>query len=214
METQLFKSTGISLFIGSVLIIVTMLIHPAGGNIAQIIETRKPIRFAHTLAIFCLPFILFGFYGLSKKLTDHRGLHILAFIVIALGVIAGMLAALFNGLVLPHFLSQYVTNLDKSISHLQPISEFSFAINGALGYVFITSICLALCLYSITIISTRKLPRWLGFLGLIFSTVTVLGLFLGFEFIGLAGFRIFTISLATWILVASLHLYSDYDSAK
>ena len=64
MENNFYKITGLSLTIGSFLAITTMIIHPAGGNIQHIIELSQPLQFTHALAIFCLPFILFGFYGL------------------------------------------------------------------------------------------------------------------------------------------------------
>ena len=191
-----------------------MILHPSGGSLDVIIKTRKPIAFAHGLAIFCLPFVVFGFFGLTKKLSDKSGISVLAFITIGIGVIAAMFAAIFNGLALPHFLSLYENNLNDSISHLRPITKFSFAVNRALDYIFISSFCLAVFLYSILIVTSRRLPVWIGYLGISLILFALFGLLLGFEFIGLFGFRIFTFALAGWILLTSFYLFSRHASAK
>ena len=121
METNFYKITGLSLTIGSFLAITTMMIHPAGSNIEHIIELSKPLQITHTLAIFCLPFILFGFYGLTHKLSGKWRISILAFIIIGFGLVAAMFAALFNGLALTFFLNQYSGNLEQNIAIIKPI---------------------------------------------------------------------------------------------
>ena len=76
MESHFCKSTSISLILGALLIIITMVMHPSGGSIEHIIKISKTITIAHSLAIFSLPIILFGFYGLTIKLLDKWKLSI------------------------------------------------------------------------------------------------------------------------------------------
>lgn len=206
METNFYKSTGLSLTIGSFLAITTMMLHPAGGNIEHIFQISGPLRISHALAIFCLPFILFGFYGLTHKLSDKWKLSILAFIIIAFGLFAAMLAALFNGLALPNFLGQYSENLEPNIKTLKPIVNYGFAINKALDYVFIIALCSAISVYSLIIIRSQKFPKWIGYFGIVILLLSIIGVVSNFAFTSLIGFRIFVISIAGWILFSGITL--------
>lgn len=202
MESQAYKSTGISLITGSILIILTMVLHPSGGSIEHIIHISKTITITHALAIFCLPIILFGFYGLTMRLMDTMRLSILAFLMIAFGCIAAMFAALVNGLTVPYFLSQYTDRLEENREILKPILNYSFAMNTALDYIFIVAFCLAIALYSIVILRANRFPKWIGYFGLLFIIFLSVGAITGFVFTSLTGFRIVVFSLAGWILSA------------
>ncbi|WP_149276632.1 hypothetical protein [Pareuzebyella sediminis] len=206
MEKHYFKSTGVSLISGALLIIVTMVLHPSGGSIEQIIRISKTITIAHSLAIFSLPILLFGFYGLTLRLMDKLKLSVLGFIVIAFGLIAAMFAALFNGLTLPYFLSQYADRLDENIEILKPITNFSFAVNVPLDYVFIIACCLAILIYSFIILFEGKMPKWIGYLGFFITLFSIVGGLTDFVFTSLAGFRIFTFSIAAWVLSSGAYL--------
>ncbi|SEL49091.1 hypothetical protein SAMN04487910_2617 [Aquimarina amphilecti] len=206
METNFYRSTGLSLTIGSFLAIVTMILHPAGGDIAHIIKVAVPIKIAHSLAICCLPFILFGFYGLTHRLSEKWKLSTLALIVIAFGLFAAMLAAMFNGLILPSFLSQYSENIEQSQNTLLYIINYGFAINKALDYVFIISLCFAITIYSLLLIRSGKLPKFIGYLGVLILIVSIVGAVSNYAFTSLIGFRIFVFSIAAWILFSGIAL--------
>lgn len=206
METNFYKSTGISLTIGSFLATTTMMLHPSGGNIEHIIQMSRPLKITHALAIFCLPFILFGFYGLTFKLSDKWKSSSLAFIIIAFGLFAAMLAALFNGLALPYFLGLYSENLEQNITTIKPIINYGFAINKALDYVFIVSLCTAISIYSLITIKSNKLPKWIGYFGILILIFAVIGATTNFAFTSLTGFRIFVFSIAAWILFSGISL--------
>ena len=206
METNFYKSTGISLTIGSFLAITTMTLHPSGGNIKDIIQISEPLQITHALAIFCLPFILFGFYGLTHKLSDKWKLSTLAFIIITFGLFAAMLAALFNGLALPNFLDKYSENIDQNILVIKPIVNYGFAVNKALDYVFIVSFCSAITIYSIITIASKKLPKWIGYFGIVILIFAIIGATTNFVFTSLMGFRIFIFSIAGWLLFSGISL--------
>lgn len=207
MENHFYKSTGISLISGALLVIVTMVLHPSGGSIEHIIKISKMIRITHALAIFSLPILLFGFYGLTMALLDKWKLSILAFIIISFGLIAAMFAALFNGLTLPYFLNQYSERLEENIEILQPITNYGFAINIPLDYIFIVACCLTILLYAIIILLENKYPKWIGYLGIFITIFAIAGGLTEFVFTSLTGFRIFTFSIAAWILSSGFLLF-------
>ncbi|MEM7110181.1 MAG: hypothetical protein AAF519_18280 [Bacteroidota bacterium] len=206
MQNHLYRSSGISLLAGSLLVIVTMILHPSGGSLQRIVDISDILTIAHALAIVSLPFVLFGFYGLSRKLNDKYQIARLALMIMGFGLIAGMLAALFNGLALPYFLSQYEGTLDQKIAVLEPITNFSFSVNKALDYVFIGASCISIFLYSGLIVSENKLPKWIGYFGISILLSSAFGLVTGFAFVSLTGFRIFTFILAGWILLCGVSL--------
>lgn len=206
MEKYYFKSTGISLSSGALLIIVTMVLHPSGGSIEHIIKISRTIAIAHSLAIFSLPILLFGFYGLTLRLLDKWKLSYLAFIIISFGLIAAMFAALFNGLTLPYFINNYADRLEQNIEALKPITNFSFAVNVPLDYIFIIACCLAILIYSLIILAESKMPKWIGFLGIFIALFSIVGGLTDFVFTSLTGFRIFTFSIAAWVLSSGMFL--------
>lgn len=210
MENQFYKSTGISLILGALLIIGTMILHPSGGSIEHIIKISKTITIAHSLAIFSLPIILFGFYGITLKLLDRWKLSILAFIIISFGLVAAMFAAIINGLTLPYFLNQYSERLEENIEVLKPITNYSFAINTPLDYIFIVACCLAILIYAIIILLENKFPKLIGYLGIFIVLFALIGGLTGFVFTSLNGFRIFTFSIAAWVLLSGIFLTKTY----
>lgn len=191
---------------GSILIIVTMVLHPAGGSLRHIIESITSIQTTHALAIFSLPIILFGFYGLSTALSRRDNIAWLAFMVVSLGLIAAMFAAIFNGLALPYFLSQYTETLEQNGATLSAIANFSFAINKSLDYLFIGASCLSIFIYSTSMLRASIFPKWIPYLGFLILLFSVLGALIGFVFTNLIGFRVFTFSLATWLLASGFNL--------
>ncbi len=206
MENKLYKSTGLALVIGSFLAIITMVLHPAGGSIQHIIDISTLIKNTHTLAICSLPLILFGFYGLTNRLSDKWQLSILSFIIIAFGLFAAMLAALFNGIILPNFLGGYSENLEQNMTTIAPIVKYGFTVNKALDYVFIITLCCAIAIYSIIIIHSKKLPQLIGYIGLFILLFSIMGLIANFAFTSLIGFRIYVFSIAAWILYSGVAL--------
>ena len=206
MEKHFYKSSVISLITGSLLIIATMVLHPAGGNIEYIIKITKSITATHSLALFSLPILFFSFYGLTNTLLDKWKFAKLALFMMGFGLIAAMFAALINGLTLPYFLSKYGNNIAENIDMLQLIINYGFAINKPLDYIFIIATCLAITIYSLLIVSSDKLPKWIGYFGISLILFAIIGLLTGFVFSNLIGFQVFIFGIATWFLATGMSL--------
>ncbi|MBL4643749.1 MAG: hypothetical protein JKY44_09185 [Flavobacteriaceae bacterium] len=198
MEKHFYKSSGISLITGSLLLIATMGLHPAGGSIEYIIKITKSITATHAMAIFSLPILLFGFYGLTNKLLDKYKFATLALFIMGFGLIAAMFAALINGLTLPYFLGKYENSIAENANTLKLITSYGFAINKPLDYIFIVATCLAISIYSILIVSSNKLPKWIGYYGISLIIFAIVGLLTGFVFTNLIGFQLFIFGIASW----------------
>lgn len=206
METNFYKSAGLSLTMGSLLASLTMVLHPSGGNIEHIIYMAQSFKISHSIGIYSMPLMMFGFLGLSNKLVDKWKFSNLAFVIVTFGLLSAALAALFNGIALPHFLSQYTNNHEENNNLLRTIMTYGFAINRGLDYMFITSLCTAIAIYSLLIIRSKKIATWIGFYGLIILGFSIIGGLTNFAFTSLIGFRIIVFAIAGWILCVGLIL--------
>ncbi|MDX2068124.1 MAG: hypothetical protein SFV55_06835 [Haliscomenobacter sp.] len=83
---------------------------------------------------------------------------------------------------------------------VQSIVRYGTAINHPMDYVFIISILLAMGIWSVLILRTAVFPQWVGYLGIVFLLLVLIGLVLRFNFIDLTGFRIFIFGLLSWIM--------------
>jgi hypothetical protein len=88
MKNQPVLHSGASLIFGSFLMVVTMVLHPAGGSLEHLFKISPLIMGTHTLAIISIPFCLYGFWGLARKLSADEFFSGLAFITILLGMFA------------------------------------------------------------------------------------------------------------------------------
>jgi hypothetical protein len=205
METQFRKSAGICLTIGAVLATLTMAMHPVGGSLADIAHMKSAFTFSHGMAIFCLPFIAFGFWGLSTALTTNSKVSFLAFSIICFGLVAAMIAGTINGLVLPSFASKYASgSVDGSILH--PIRVYGNFINLSMDYIFIGAISLSIIIWSYLIVTKKKLAAWLGYYGLLIVLGTTTALLLKLNFTSVIGFSIYTFCVVSWIIASGVLL--------
>ena len=198
MEKEFSKTTGFSLIISAILLIVTMVLHPSGGSIEHILKIKGVLMGSHGLAIFSLPFVGFGFWGLSVALQTKNHLSTLGFIVSCFGLVAGMIAATINGLTLPLYISNAPNTLDSNT--LKTILAYGKYINIPMDYIMIVSLSFAIAVWSFLIISTSLFPKWIGYFGLLLIGFGISGIFLQFNFANLFGFRIFIFGIASWII--------------
>jgi hypothetical protein len=201
MDKSFQKFSGISLIISSILLVLTMVLHPTGGDVKHIMQMHDVAIIAHSLAIFALPFMVFGFYGLSITLLTNNKISLLAFIFVCFALFAGMMAASINGLILPMFVENYVNEFEQNASILKPILKYGSFFNKAMDYVMIIGILVAISIWSILIIQSTKFPKWIGYYGLNLLVIALFGAFLDFNFVNLFGFRIFVFGLVSWIVL-------------
>lgn len=200
------KNAGIALLIGSFLLTVTMVLHPAGGNFEQLLKATTMIVISHAVAIAAMPVCYIGFKGLHQKLGNERLLSQLAMAFCMFGLIAGMLAGAVNGLALPVFINRFADADAATIETLKPVLKYGMSLNHAFDYILIGMFCLGVLLWSIEIIKAKKLPVWLGYFGIVLTLAAVVMLISGFVFVNLHGFRVFVFGLVAWIVWAAISL--------
>ncbi|WP_299211323.1 hypothetical protein [uncultured Aquimarina sp.] len=206
MQNQLEKSAGIALIIGSILVIITMVFHPVGGNFEHLLKISKMAITSHALAILSIPILTFGFWGLTVRLGKNNSLSLLGFIIIVFGLLAGMMAAAINGLALSFFIKRYHGQSTEIIAQINHIIHYGFALNKAMDYIFIAACCFAIVLWSIVIVKKSILPKWIAYLGILLGITAIILMLFNVAFTNLYSFRIFIAGLVSWIILTGYAL--------
>jgi hypothetical protein len=200
MKNQLDPRYGASLIFGSFLMIITMVMHPSGGNFEHLLKISALNMGTHTLAIISIPFTLYGFWGLTKRLNGDEFFSKIALTTILLGMFAVMCAAAINGLAMPLYLDQYRNATNDIVESIRPVAYYSSALNHAFDLIFIGAVCMAVTMWSVAVFRTRALPLWIAYFGITLSLTAITALYLGFVFFDLTGFRIFIAGLVIWTI--------------
>lgn len=191
-----------------------MVLHPSGGDVDHILAITPIIIGSHALAIFSVPWVGFGFWGLATLLETNSRLSMLAFFMLALGLLAGMLAAAINGLTLPFFVNAYARDIQENPAVFLPILKYGSSVNQAMDYILIAGIMLAMTIWSMLILRDAKMAKWLGYYGLTLALLAVIGGITRFNFIDLMGFRVFIFGVASWIIGVGISLRRIHSSYR
>lgn len=191
-----------------------MVLHPLGGDVAYLIRISGMIVLIHSIAILSLPFGWIGFLGITRVLGTERYLSLLAFAMVSLGIIAAMIAAATNGIILPIFLQHYKDASPEMIASIKPVWRYSFAINSAFDYIYTFAFCLGIFFWSLIIVRTNILAKWLGWLGIIIALGGIIFFAAGMRVNSLYNFRLFITSIVVWIALVAVQLLSGSRSAK
>jgi len=213
MNNTFEKQAGISLILFTVLLVFTMVLHPLGGSIQRLIRITPVIVLIHSVAILSLPFGCIGFLGLTRKIGIENYGSVLGFILVCFALIATLIAAATNGLIVPLYLQHYKEATPDTIESINPILRLGFTINLAFDYIYTGAFCLAILCWSIAILITKKLAAWMGWLGIFISLLTAVIFISGVAVNNLHGLRIFVVCVIGWILLMGAVLYRSPSHA-
>ncbi|MEM9324950.1 MAG: hypothetical protein AAGA85_04820 [Bacteroidota bacterium] len=202
------RSTGLSLIIGSLLMILTMVLHPVAGDFDHLLKVANVGIIAHSIGIFSIPFVAYGYWGVMVWLDEATFLSRIAFSFILFGLMAVMLAATLNGLVLTQFVQAYPDATEEIIDGLRPIFVYNKVFNLANDYIYMTAVAVSTVCWSIALLTIRKSVRWLGVFGLIVVGAAGALLLAGFLFTSVEGFRVFIFGTTAWTLTVGSHLWA------
>ena len=205
MQKQFKQLAGISLLACAVLASFTMALHPVSGSLAAIASKKDLFMFTHGLALVSIPLIAFGFWGLATALATKSRVSFLAFAVSCFGLVAVMMAGSLNGFTLPLFAASYASSsVDGAV--LQSVRDYGWLLGTTMDYIFISALSLAIVIWSLCIVVTGQLHRWLGYYGLLIVVATALAILLRFNFTSAFGFGVYIFSLVSWLVLAALLL--------
>jgi hypothetical protein len=206
MSRAFEKQAGIALIIFTILILFTMVMHPAGGDFQHLLAIIPMLLITHSIAILSLPFAGLGFWGLTKRIGFDNLYAVSAFAMSLVALIAALLAGSTNGLVLPLFVHQYKDAAPDVMDKLRPVLAYGHAINTAFDYIYTGAFCLAILFWSVAILMTRRFPRWIARLGILVAVAGVTVELCGVSPASLYGFHLFVATLVTWTIAVGISL--------
>jgi len=196
--TNELRSPGASLLIGSVLVFLTMVLHPVGGNLDQLRKISNIIIVSHSLALLAVPFIIYGYWALTSCLSSQFEISKLAFVFACFGLLSILIAGTVNGLVLPIFIECADFSQDPGEAFSDLIFNYNFSINQAFDLLFIAGTCISIILWSIGILKSRFLPRWFPVAGILLSVVFIVLVLSGFNLENVKSLRLFMTPIVLW----------------
>lgn len=200
MEGKLIWQAGLMLLIGAFLWVVTIVLHPVGGSIEYLRSIRGLIMGTHIIAILSLPFCAYGFYG-TMHYCGRSLMSRLGFVFSLFALVAAMGAAGINGLALPLFIDGLHEYGNEDISL---IMQYSIALNHMFDYIFMGGLIISVACWSISMVKNKQKYKWIGYVGLVISTLIV-GMFVsGFYFLDLPGLRAFVLIFILWIVAVGI----------
>lgn len=200
------KLSGYSLLIGSLFMVLTMLLHPSGGDMQHILKISRVAIISHSLGILSTVFSAYGFYGLASALLTPSRLSFLGLCFAGFALVAVMLAALLNGIVLPLYVLQQAPVAEESLTPVKLVIQYGVTINAALAYVFIAGYSIAMLIWSFGMIRAEKFPYWLGIWGILLVGISVVAALFQLNFISVTGFTVYVAGIVSWILSAAFIL--------
>ncbi|MDH3650444.1 MAG: hypothetical protein OEQ53_12230 [Saprospiraceae bacterium] len=202
------KASALAIIIGSVMIVVTMALHPTGGSLEYVASIAQVGIYVHTLAIASIPLLLLGFLGLTSFLKDAHILSPAAFVIYAFGMVAVMIAAAINGLATPDFILENLEDSDATTQEqMKLILSYQLSLNHALDKIFIMSTCVSSIMWSLAILKSQSLPIWIGITGVVLGLAGT-GLFVaGFIGLDVQEFGLFIFGYAGWSILVGIFLW-------
>ena len=200
---------GLALIVGTVAAIVTMAFHPTGfdphASVEAVAHDMSILVGVHSLALFSVPLLVFGFLGVTMRAGWHRPEALLAFIIYALSAVAIMFAGIADGLINAALIPG-MTGADLKLQTLKAVLSYNFQFNQACAKVFVVGTSLAMILWSITLFRLGVLERRIGIMGWFISLAALFGLLSGHVRMSAHGFGLIVLLQGVWTIALGVSM--------
>jgi hypothetical protein len=202
MKTQTIH--GLSLIAGSLGCVVTMLIHPTGmGSLASVGEVMHETQFnmgIHILGLLSLPFVLFGFAGVSQRAGWDRPASQFALVVYLLSAVAIMFAAIASGILGPVLMQSMIGATKEVQQGLETALAYNYQLNQACAKVFVVGASLAIVSWSFAIAHLGRIERAISRFGWLVGAVVLAAFVSGHIHVDVHGFGIIIFLQSAWAI--------------
>lgn len=207
MKKQFELNNGSILIMGGILMIIPMLSHPHVDSIEALMKAPGAMFskniFTHSVAMLSIPFVLFGFWRLTRLLNSN--LASLAFITASLGMFSVMCATTLDGLVTTLFINR-IRSLAPEINQVKLLMTYAGSMVQAFSIVYVFAICIAVFIWSVLIATSNILPKWVGYYGMAIVIGAMIAVVKGMVFVDFIGIKIFVLGLVSYILILGVCL--------
>lgn len=203
------SKASLAVILGSLAGLVTMSLHPTGGEIAANIAGGGHgtlNRIVHSLALLAQPLILMGTLALTLRFTAQRALAVAAYIVFAWASVAIMMATTASGFIATGLLEAGVNQQGTARDVVNNALHYTGLLNHAFAKVYIAFSSLAIVLWSVAMIRESDFSRGLAVYGIISGTGFLVGILSGHLGVTMHGFGSVVLGQAIWLIWMALIL--------
>lgn len=193
-----------------------MLLHPTGHDLLnqpdEIARRNEVIAVAaHSLAIFSLPLLFFGFLGLSRSLGFNNPLNLAGLIAYGVGAVAVMNAAVINGLVGPALTRKIIEADESTQIFLRLVLMNNLLLNQAFTKIFVIAASIALISWSVCLLKKGSLAQITAIAGFVVGITGLLGILTGHLRLDVHGFGLFMFAQSIWTMLAAVFMIGSKD---
>jgi hypothetical protein len=203
---------GATLIAGSAVLLVMGVIHPSAipfGDSGALARMAFIDRLAHSLAILGAWLVLVGLVGLSRILGLQRVTVTAALLAFALPTFGLMVAATFDGFVLPVLAEQLMDADSIARSDLQQLIRFCVLVASALTRVYLLLGAVAISLWS-WVVHRDRLSQAIPWAGAVVAAAGIATLFGGPAYVSVHEVLALVVGQTVWmVLAASLMIRRD-----
>jgi hypothetical protein len=199
-----------ALIVGITGSLVTMALHPTGGDVAREAAaggSNAVARGAHVLAIAMQPLLAAGFLGLTLLLARRREVAVTAFVSYAIATVAVVIAAACSGLVSPRLIEAAMAADGVERAGLLAQARFAFVLNQAMAKIYVGLAAGAIVLWSAAMRGDAAFPQPLAWFGLGVGGIGVVAIVSGRLPLHVQGFGLVVLVLAAWIVGVAAALW-------
>jgi hypothetical protein len=202
------KSGGAAWIAGSVMMLVTMSLHPTGHDLATAATFEHGAfmaRATHALALLSLPFSFLGALALMRRLGTPASTLGTVFFGHALAAV--MLAAIASGFVAPELFAARLASEGTTRDGFGLLLHYNSELNQACAKVYVLGSALALFSWSFAVLRTRFFAAALGWSGVLLAGACALALVSGHLRLDVHGFGAVVLGQAVWMISAGVGLW-------
>jgi hypothetical protein len=202
------RRSGIVLIAGSAAMIITMSFHPHGKIGPEELDHVLPMLIGvHALALASIPVIFLWAWGMSRWLAAPDRLSWAGLVLFAMGSIAVMNAAVFDGLMAPYLMKQIVAATSGTRDTWQMFMKFNFQMNQAYARVYAVASSLAVVFWSVAILWKRVMGRGIAIYGCVLGAATAVGILSGLLRPDWHGFGMLILGQAIWFVIVGMGMW-------
>jgi hypothetical protein len=200
----------LALAAGSVAVLVTMGLHPTGGEVLQRAAsggTNALVRSVHGLAILAVPFLGCGMGWVSWRLRERPMLSSLGAASYVLALLAVVIAAVASGFIAPG-IAEWSVGADADEQAMRLLFfRYTGRVNQAFALVYVLMSAVAMACWSAAMMRSAYFPRGLAWLGVAIAITLASGIVTGRLSLGVHGFGGVVLAQTVWVGWTALSLH-------
>lgn len=198
--------------IGYVSGMMVMVLHPTGSDVVHAASAgaaNAMVTAVHWVAMIGQALVLAGLLGVTMRLQQARSVAIGAYVFMALGTFAVIIAAASSGLVVPGVLRGLAGADETRRTAMMGAANYTGIVNQAFARVYVVFSAIAILGWSWAIFRGREMTRPLSYYGFVVGPALIIGVLSGQLRLDIHGFGAVVLSEGAWMVWAARQLWQS-----